>query len=290
MSVGMRRGGRNAKEIGIVLLGTDTAGHVFSEETRTVVLSRHGAGILSKYRLAPDEILTIRFLGGTAEVAVRLVGEIGQNARGYTYGVAFVDPDLDFWELKFPPTPKWQVSVNVALRCSLCQAHVHGMVAGCQRDADAVFAHAPGTAFIVDSGCRLPPNRTAAAPPGYCARPCERACAAAGVRPLLQRSSRADPYLGVDCGAYDACAGRDAGNAMRGAASGGNRCQPALLIAAGTCERVSASPPASGRKVSTKKSWSATTSPKVDCFSGVEDLTPWDRPLKSQCPIRLAPR
>jgi len=122
MSVGMRRSGRIAKEIGIVLLGTDTAGRVFSEETRTVVLSRHGAGILSKYRLAPDEILTIRFQGGTAKVAVRLVGEMGHDMRGYTYGVAFVDPDLDFWELKFPPPPQWQSGGNVALECSLCQA------------------------------------------------------------------------------------------------------------------------------------------------------------------------
>jgi hypothetical protein len=120
--VGMRRSGRITKEIAIVLLGTDTAGRVFSVATRTVVLSRHGAGILSKYRLAPDEILTIRFLGGTAEVAVRLVGEMGQDPRGYTNGVAFVDPDLDFWELKFPPPPRWQFDGNAALECRLCQA------------------------------------------------------------------------------------------------------------------------------------------------------------------------
>jgi hypothetical protein len=65
-----------------VLLGTDTSGHVFSEETRTVVLSRHGAGVLSRHWLAPDEILTLRFLGGTSEVDVRLVGEMGEDARG----------------------------------------------------------------------------------------------------------------------------------------------------------------------------------------------------------------
>jgi hypothetical protein len=122
MGVGQRRSGRIAKEIAIVLMGTDTAGRVFSEETRTVVLSRHGAGILSKYRLAPDEILTMRFSGGTAEVAVRLVGEMGKDARGYTYGIAFVDPDLDFWELKFPPPPQYPGGGMLALECSLCQA------------------------------------------------------------------------------------------------------------------------------------------------------------------------
>ncbi len=104
-----------------MLLGTDTGGHVFFEDTITVVLSRHGAGILSKHRLAPDDILTIRFRGGNAEAAVRLVGEMGRDARGFTYGVAFADPDLDFWELKFPPPPGWPGGVNVDLECSSCQ-------------------------------------------------------------------------------------------------------------------------------------------------------------------------
>ena len=117
-----RRSGRIAREIRIVLMGTNISGRVFSEETRTVVLSRHGAGVLSKFRVALDEILTMRFLGGTTEVAVRLVGELGHDSRGYTYGVAFVDPDLDFWELKFPPPPRWQGGVNFALECALCQA------------------------------------------------------------------------------------------------------------------------------------------------------------------------
>jgi hypothetical protein len=57
---GARRSGRVAKEISILLFGTDTSGHVFSEETRMVVLSRHGAGILSRPKLAADEILTLR--------------------------------------------------------------------------------------------------------------------------------------------------------------------------------------------------------------------------------------
>jgi hypothetical protein len=122
MSSAKRRSGRIAKEIAIILMGTDTAGRVFSEETRTVVLSRHGAGILSKYRLAPDEILTMRFRGGSTEAAVRLVGEMGKDARGFTYGVAFVDEELDFWELKFPPPPQYLGGGTLELECGLCRA------------------------------------------------------------------------------------------------------------------------------------------------------------------------
>jgi hypothetical protein len=93
---GARRSGRIAKQIPIVLLGTDTTGRVFSEDTFTVVLSRPGAGIVSRNRPDPDESLTIRFRGGNTEAAVRLVGEFGQDTRGYVYGVAFVDSELDF--------------------------------------------------------------------------------------------------------------------------------------------------------------------------------------------------
>jgi hypothetical protein len=37
------------------------------------------------------------------------------------YGVAFVDPNLDFWELKFPPPPKWRVDFEAPLQCTSCQ-------------------------------------------------------------------------------------------------------------------------------------------------------------------------
>src|ERR1700733_10316843 len=117
----VRRSGRIAKEIRILLIGTDTSGRVFAEETQTVTLSRHGAGVISKHRLAADGILILRFLGGNSEASIRLVGELGEDLRGYVYGVTFVDPNLDFWELKFPPPPKWRVNFDAPLQCTSCQ-------------------------------------------------------------------------------------------------------------------------------------------------------------------------
>jgi len=117
----VRRSGRVAKEIRILLIGTDTSGRVFAEETHTVTLSRHGAGIISKHKLAADGILILRFLGGSSEVSIRLVGELGEDLRGYVYGVTFVDPNLDFWELKFPPPPKWRVDFESPLECTTCK-------------------------------------------------------------------------------------------------------------------------------------------------------------------------
>jgi len=116
-----RRSGRVAKEISIVLLGTDTTGKVFSEETKTVVLSRHGAGVVSRYRFTPDEVLTLRLPGSTKEAVVRLVGQIGGEPGRYIYGLAFVDPDPTFWPMEFPPPEPFEsASHRVSFECSFC--------------------------------------------------------------------------------------------------------------------------------------------------------------------------
>jgi hypothetical protein len=85
-----------------------------------VVLSRHGAGIISTYRLALDEILTLRLNGDGKEAEVRLVGPLGEERSGYAYGVAFLDPDVDFRKMEFPPPSQGPMSVEGALGCNLC--------------------------------------------------------------------------------------------------------------------------------------------------------------------------
>jgi hypothetical protein len=118
-----RRSGRIAKEIAIVLLGTDTTGKMLSEETKTVVLSRHGAGVVSRYRFSPDELLTLRLPDSTKEAEIRLVGQIGGEPGRYIYGVAFVDPDPHFWPMEFPEPESFEsLSLQLLLECSLCQA------------------------------------------------------------------------------------------------------------------------------------------------------------------------
>lgn len=118
-----RRSGRVTKELPVVLLGTDTTGKVFSEETKTVVLSRHGAGVVSRYRFTPDEILTLRLPDSTKEAVVRLVGQIGGEPGRYVYGLAFVEPDPNFWPMEFPPPEPFEaVSRAISFECSFCQA------------------------------------------------------------------------------------------------------------------------------------------------------------------------
>ena len=193
---GARRSGRIAKQIRILLLGTDTSGHVFAEETRTVVLSRHGAGIVSRHKVAPDESLTLRVLGASAstEAKVRLVGPMGEDVRGYTYGVAFADPDLDFWQIEFPlPPPQWTRWVGDSdsmLECSLC--HTREVVQQSEIEAD-VYALTRGILRF----CEKCGNATVWRQPGPNAATAAAAPAATALRPT-------DPESGPPVAVTDA--------------------------------------------------------------------------------------
>jgi hypothetical protein len=121
---GVRRSGRISKEVPIILLGTDTSGRVFSEETHTLVLSLHGAGIRSSARFAPDEVLMMRLADSGREAEIRLVGHLGEDPRGSVYGVAFCDPNLDFWQIEFPLPLEPRLS-GVDLKCCFCNEIVH---------------------------------------------------------------------------------------------------------------------------------------------------------------------
>lgn len=119
---GVRRSSRIPKEIDILLVGSDTEGKVFSENTKTVLLSRHGAGIVSRYKLSAEQELIFRRLDTNKETEVRVVGQIGVESDLYTYGVAFLDSSINFWGMKFPsPTEAEKQMRVVALECGSCQ-------------------------------------------------------------------------------------------------------------------------------------------------------------------------
>ncbi|HYL84988.1 MAG TPA: PilZ domain-containing protein [Candidatus Angelobacter sp.] len=118
----MRRTGRISKELPILLIGDDLGGTVFSERTSTVVLSLHGAGVLSKHKLSPEQELILRWPERNKETEIRVVGQIGSHKGVHTYGVAFVDPNLNFWEIDFPPVSDIERDLGLlSLTCSTCK-------------------------------------------------------------------------------------------------------------------------------------------------------------------------
>ena len=118
----MRSSGRIPKELPILLIGDDLDGKVFSERTRTVVLSLHGAGILSKHKLCPEQELILRCPERNKETEVRVVGQLGTHDGIHTYGVAFVNPTLNFWDIEFPPISSIEREFGLlSLVCTSCK-------------------------------------------------------------------------------------------------------------------------------------------------------------------------
>src|SRR5215813_3496353 len=152
---GVRRSGRIPRQIPILLLGTDTSGRVFSEETRTLVLSRHGAGILSRNKFAPDERLTLRLPDDGRETEIRLVGHLGEDPRGNVYGVAFSDPEINFWQMEFPAAPENHLlPASVALECCFCGER--SLVQQTEIEADVFLASQSVIRFCESCGQSTP--------------------------------------------------------------------------------------------------------------------------------------
>ncbi len=161
------RSGRISTKAPITLFGSDATGGVFTEETYTVVLSLHGAGIGSRHKLLAEQELTLRSMESNCETDIRVVGEIGSQARLYTYGVAFRDEQLDFWQQEFPPLPAEQLaSKSLALECSGCHAPITiergdfeldvctiqgGLVRYCEDCAFATVRKFPATSSTADT-------------------------------------------------------------------------------------------------------------------------------------------
>lgn len=140
--VTMRRSGRVSKEVPILLSGGDAAGRQFSERTKTLVLSRHGASVVSHYKLIPEQEVYLRTLANNREIEVRICGEIGERDDGHIYGVAFADPTTCFWEIEFPPAealPKGLI--RVTLECS-----------GCHRQMPQQFDATEIDVYVVNEG------------------------------------------------------------------------------------------------------------------------------------------
>jgi len=64
---------------------------------KTVLLSRHGAGIVSEYKLSPEQERDPSFQETNRETEVRVVASSAPVGGSYTYGVAFLDQSIDFW-------------------------------------------------------------------------------------------------------------------------------------------------------------------------------------------------
>ena len=120
-TTGTRRSDRIYLRLPIQVTGTDCNNFAFADDTQTLVLNRHGALILLKRALVPEQELTLRFPATQTEAGVRVVGQIGEMDEAVCYGVEFLDPEINLWEIEFPPLVKSEGAVaRVLLECERC--------------------------------------------------------------------------------------------------------------------------------------------------------------------------
>lgn len=94
---------------------------MFHENTRTFVVSRHGVAVLIHDRLAPGEQVSIRCPSTGKEALARVVGLVSSEGDDYVYGLAWMDPSVNLWNIHFPPmTEAERVAGRVLIECGSC--------------------------------------------------------------------------------------------------------------------------------------------------------------------------
>ena len=105
-TVGRRRSSRISQEHLIEVAGTNIDGVDFLANSRTLLLSRHGAKIHLKQGLSPDQQISVYNPNTRREGLAKVVALYDEDSGGYSYGIEFDDPTLDFWNLIFPSGPE----------------------------------------------------------------------------------------------------------------------------------------------------------------------------------------
>lgn len=96
-----RRSRRVPEEFPIQVAGTDTRGKGFVTESRTLLLSRHGAKILLVNQLAPEQEVHVYCSWTRKAGDARVVGLFGKQREGYSYGIEFLDQEVNLWDMAF---------------------------------------------------------------------------------------------------------------------------------------------------------------------------------------------
>jgi hypothetical protein len=118
-----RRSDRISVEFRIQIAGIDAAGQGFLDEGRTTVVERHGGKILFARKLAPEQEIDVRCVESGKEVLCRVVGQIGEGAEGFFYGISSLDPNVNLWAMEFPASAGPRESAGrVVLDCPGCHA------------------------------------------------------------------------------------------------------------------------------------------------------------------------
>ena len=116
-----RRTDRILAPVRIRVIGNDTMGVSFAEETVTVSFNQQGARISLTHALLPDDIVLIMNLANAVEEEFRVVGGF-QRVFGdrQEWGVEALNPESKIWGVAFAP-PAEGVQPKVLIECAACK-------------------------------------------------------------------------------------------------------------------------------------------------------------------------
>jgi hypothetical protein len=112
-----------ARELQIEVFGADLDGLQFIEQTRTLTITRDGATIPLANKLAPESELIVRNPATNREAAARVVDLALDPVSVHVYGIVFVDPSVNLWQIEFPEIQ----SKTIAMECTRCH-HVDAVI------------------------------------------------------------------------------------------------------------------------------------------------------------------
>jgi hypothetical protein len=119
---GRRTSDRIEIQLSVEVGGTDCLGFQFFDQTRTVVIGRHGGKIALKRKLVPQQEVTIKCLATGLEAEAVVVGQVEESAGSYHYGIKFLRDEDNIWDIDFPPLTEAEGAIGrVPLECIGCK-------------------------------------------------------------------------------------------------------------------------------------------------------------------------
>ena len=116
-----RRTERILLSIPIRVEGQSPRGEKFVENSRTVVINRHGARILLRHAIASGGALKIENLAAHRKADFRVVGPTGPaDPGGGEWGVECTDEKSNIWGIEFPPQTEGAAQAMALLQCRVC--------------------------------------------------------------------------------------------------------------------------------------------------------------------------
>lgn len=121
-----RRSDRVCLTLLLEISGTDSNGKPFKAPAHTLLISRHGAVIVSDRTLAAGQQLHVQRTAKNQshrKGITRVIGQYGRQSDGFLYGLECLDENVDLWGVEFPPVEKSEEAVaRMILECTYCRS------------------------------------------------------------------------------------------------------------------------------------------------------------------------